>query len=264
MLGLWIALVWLIGVSVSPALAQLYRWTDETGKVHITDNPETIPPAYRERARSAPSEAPASGTNVDAPSATPPPRSRPPARSPAPAQGPLSQATPQIQELQQKIAAARRERQTYLEQLRNERTVHTTPEFVRQRRQIGELGRALLTVERQLDTLYTQLEQAQQQLQAQRTPLTAQSNVGLDKEGHDATYWRRRLTEIRDRMAQARAQRRDILTQLGATAGAGQGAAARRGRTVLQQAEALYQAEQEIDAAEIGRASCRERVFRTV
>ena len=58
MMGLWIALVWLIGVSVSPALAQLYRWTDDTGKVHITDNPETIPPAYRDRARSSASDAP--------------------------------------------------------------------------------------------------------------------------------------------------------------------------------------------------------------
>ena len=50
---LWIALWWLIWVSVSPALAQLYRWTDNAGKIHITDNPATIPPAYRDRAPQA-------------------------------------------------------------------------------------------------------------------------------------------------------------------------------------------------------------------
>src|SRR5712692_416014 len=57
MMWLGIALWWLIWVSVSPALAQLYRWTDDTGKNYITDNPAIIPPAYRERARSSTSEA---------------------------------------------------------------------------------------------------------------------------------------------------------------------------------------------------------------
>ena len=42
-MGLWIALVWLIWVSVSPALAEVYRWTDEAGKIHLTDNLDTIP-----------------------------------------------------------------------------------------------------------------------------------------------------------------------------------------------------------------------------
>ena len=51
MMGLWIALVWLIWGSVSPALAEVYRWTDSAGKIHLTDNPDTIPPAYRARAR---------------------------------------------------------------------------------------------------------------------------------------------------------------------------------------------------------------------
>ena len=50
MMGLWIAFVWLIWASVSPALAEVYRWTDEAGKIHLTDNPETIPPAYRDGA----------------------------------------------------------------------------------------------------------------------------------------------------------------------------------------------------------------------
>jgi len=75
---------------------------------------------------------------------------------------------PQIVELEQKIAMARQERQTYLEQLDSERAVHAMPQFVRQRRQIAEWGRALLTVEQQLDMFYGELEQARKQFQAQK------------------------------------------------------------------------------------------------
>jgi len=235
-------------VSVSPALAQLYRWTDDAGKIHITDNPATIPPAYRERARSSTSEAPAADTNADTPAVAPSPP-----RLPAPSQ-PLSQdasaaVVSQIQELQQQITTARQERQTHLEQLRDERPIHAMPEFVRQRRQIAEAGRALLTAEQQIDTLSAALEQAQQQLQAQQPP-AAQSPTGFDKEGHDATYWQRRLGAVRDRMSQAQAQRRDLLSQLAAAAGEEQRAAERQGRALLQLAQALQQAEQDIDAAE--------------
>jgi hypothetical protein len=59
MMGLWIALVWLMWVSVSPALAETYRWTDDAEKAHLTDNPDTIPPAYRARARASGSDTPA-------------------------------------------------------------------------------------------------------------------------------------------------------------------------------------------------------------
>jgi len=243
-----IALWWLIWVSVSPALAQLYPWTDDAGKIHITDNPATIPPAYRDRARSSTSEAPATDTIADTPAATPSPP-----RLPVPSQ-PLSQDTSaalmsQIQEIQQQLTVARQERQTYIEQLGDERPIHATPEFVRQRRQIAEAGRALLTVERQIDTLSAALEQAQRQLQAQRPP-AAQSTTGFDTEGHDATYWQRRLRAVRDRMSQAQAQRRDLLSQLAAAAGEEQRTAERQGRSILQLAQALQQAEQDIDAAD--------------
>jgi hypothetical protein len=248
MMRFCIALWWLVWVSVSPALAQLYRWTDDAGKIHITDNPATIPPAYRERARSSTSEAPAADTNATPPAVAP---SSP--RLPTPSQ-PLSQdasaaVVSQIQELQQQITTARQERQAHLEQLRDERPIHATPEFVRQRRQIAEAGRALLTVEQQIDTLSAALEQAQQQLQARQTP-AAQSPTGFDKEGQDETYWQRRLRAVRDRMSQAQAQRRDLLSQLGAAAGEEQRVAERQGRTLLQLAQALQQAEQDIDAAE--------------
>lgn len=253
-LGLWIALVWLLGVSVSSALAQLYRWTDDSGKVHMTDNPETIPPAYRNRVRSSAPETPVAET----PAITPSPLPRPPARPTAPAQSASAPAAQQIQALQQQIATARQERQTYLNQLRNERAVHTTPEFVRQRRQIAETGRALLTVEQRLDALYAALEQAQKQAQ----PPTVQSAPAVDDEGHNATYWQRRLTPLRDRLRQARAQRQESLRDLAAALGGGAGAAARRGDVILRQAHTLYQAEQEIDAAETALQALRQEALR--
>lgn len=246
---LWIALWWLAWVSVSPALAQLYRWTDDAGKVHITDNPATMPPVYRERASSSASEASASatkGTPVVAPS--PPQTALTPSQPPS--QGALAAGMSQIRELQQQITTARQERQTYLGQLRNARPIHATPEFVRQRRHIAEMGQALLLVERQIDTLAAALERVQQQVQAQETPAT-RSITGFDKAGHDATYWQRRLGAVRDRLSQAQAQRRDLLSQLAAAADTDRRAAARQGRTILQLVQALQQVEQDADEAEL-------------
>src|ERR1043166_469025 len=152
---LWIVLVWLTWISVSPALAEVYRWTDNAGKIHLTDNPDTIPPAYRARARASGANTPATDEtpSVDAqpsPAQLPPAERTPASQAPAPAAAP---AAPQIAALEQQIAAARQERQTYLEQLSGVRGVQATPEFVRQRRQLAELRQALLTVEQQLDTL---------------------------------------------------------------------------------------------------------------
>lgn len=269
MMGLWIALVWLVWVSVGPALAELYRWTDATGKVHITDNPATIPPAYRERTRAsetgtpASAETPASDSELDVPPPTPPALERLPARSEPASQPPASRVTPeQIAALEQKMATARRERQTYLEQLGSERSVHVTPEFVRQRRQIAELGRALVTVEQQLDTFSAELERAQKQLQEQQAPPTKRPDVFFDKEGHDATYWQQRITLVRERLRQAHTQRREILTQLATTTGGEQRTAERQGRDLLQQAQALQQIEQEIDASETAIQAMRQAALR--
>src|SRR5919202_1780428 len=104
---LWIALVWLIWVSVSPALAEVYRWTDDAGKIHLTDNPDSIPPAYRARARASGSGTPATAETpaVEAqPSPSqPPPADRAPA-SQAPSAAPTAQ---QIAALERQIAEAR-------------------------------------------------------------------------------------------------------------------------------------------------------------
>jgi hypothetical protein len=171
----------------------------------------------------------------------------PTVQAPVPSAAPT---TPEIAELERRIAAARQERQTYLEQLSSEREVHANPLFVRQRRQIAELGSALLTVEQQLDTLQAALEQAQQQLQARHTPPPAQRDIVFDRAGNDATYWQQRMTTARERLQQAHRQRRDLLTRLAAVAGGDERIMGRQGYEVLQQAQALQQVEQEIDAAE--------------
>lgn len=36
---------------VPSSYAAFYQWTDENGTVHLTDNPDTIPPKYQDRAR---------------------------------------------------------------------------------------------------------------------------------------------------------------------------------------------------------------------
>jgi len=248
MIGLWIAFLWLIWVSASPALAEVYRWTDNAGKIHLTDNPDTIPPAYRARARASGSSTPAADQtpSVDAPPSPPQPLPvgrTPAAQAPEPSDAP---SAPQIAALEQQIAMARQERQIYLEQLSSVRDVQATPVFVRQRRQIAELGQALLMVEQQLDTL----EQALQQLQARHIPPLEASDVVLDHAGNDATYWQRRVTAARERLQQAQRQRRDLLTQLGAVDDGEERIMGRQGHNVLQQAQALKQVEQEIDAAQ--------------
>jgi hypothetical protein len=252
MMGLWIALVWLIWASVSPALAEVYRWTDDAGRVHLTNNPDTIPPAYRARARASGSGTPATDETPPVAARPSPPQPQPADRLPA-AQAPAPSATlttPEIAELERRIAAARQERQTYLEQLSSEREVHANPLFVRQRRQIAELGYALLNVEQQLDALQAALEQAQQQLQALHPLPPEQSGIVLDQAGNDATYWQQRVTAARERLQQAHMQRRDFLTQLAAAADGEQGIIGRQGYEMIQQAQALQQTEQEIDAAE--------------
>jgi septal ring factor EnvC (AmiA/AmiB activator) len=93
------------------------------------------------------------------------------------------------------------------------------------------------------------LAQAQQQLQAQRPPPPEQSGVILDRAGNDATYWQQRLATARERLQQAQTQRRDLLTQLAASAGAEERTMGRQGHTVLQLAHTLQQTEQDIDTA---------------
>jgi Domain of unknown function (DUF4124) len=54
---IWLSVLW-----VGFAWAQIYKWTDRQGTVHLTDNPSRIPPEYRSRAVVEPVTAPASPT----------------------------------------------------------------------------------------------------------------------------------------------------------------------------------------------------------
>ena len=259
MMGLWIALIWLIWVSISPALAEIYRWTDDAGIIHFTNDPGTIPPAYRARARASESDTPAADETptVDAQPSPPQPLSAD--RTPA-AQAPASSVAPtapHIVALEQQIAAARQERQTYFEDLGNIRDVQATPPFVRQRRQIGEWGYALLRVEQQIDTL----EQEMQQLQARSIPPPAPSDVAFDRVGHDAMYWQERMAVARERVQQAQTERRDFLSQLGAIANAEQRVMGRQGHEVLRLAQSLREVEQVIDAAEAALQAVQQEVL---
>lgn len=142
------------------------------------------------------------------------------------------------------MTAARQERQSYLNELRHTRTVHVTPEFVRQRRQVGETTQALLAVEQRLDNLTAEVARLQTPSQSQpASPAVQRARyTGLDAQGHDAAYWQQRAQAILPRLQQAHSRRRLLLTQLAATA------ARRPGRELLQQAEALEQVDAELEA----------------
>jgi Domain of unknown function (DUF4124) len=56
-IAIWLSVLW-----VGFAWAQIYKWTDGQGIVHLTDNPSRIPPEYRSRAVVEPVTAPASPT----------------------------------------------------------------------------------------------------------------------------------------------------------------------------------------------------------
>lgn len=55
----WIALIFL--ALTAPALADIYRWEDESGVLHFTDDPSSIPEKYRGRVRDFLKTPPAAG-----------------------------------------------------------------------------------------------------------------------------------------------------------------------------------------------------------
>jgi hypothetical protein len=69
---------------VVPSLADIYRWEDETGVIHFTDDPSSIPANYRGKSREILKTPPGAGkpslSTMDAPPAPPAP-SVPPAPS---------------------------------------------------------------------------------------------------------------------------------------------------------------------------------------
>src|SRR5262245_65737824 len=67
-------LLCVISLPVMVSVAQIYRWTDETGRVHFTNNPDTIPPDRRPDSRQLP---------PDRPDTSPPARVAPPVSPPS-------------------------------------------------------------------------------------------------------------------------------------------------------------------------------------
>src|SRR6266487_3514389 len=47
LLTIWGAL----GLMVTPALAEMYRWTDDQGSVHYTQGPDSVPDRFRSKAQ---------------------------------------------------------------------------------------------------------------------------------------------------------------------------------------------------------------------
>jgi hypothetical protein len=54
-IAIWLSVLW-----AGFAWAQLYKWTDAQGTVHLTDNPSRVPPEYRSRVVVEPATAPTS------------------------------------------------------------------------------------------------------------------------------------------------------------------------------------------------------------
>ena len=271
------AMIMLITLGLAPASAELYRWTDKAGKTHVTDNPDNIPPAYRSRVTVSEPPALPAPPALEVPQASPlqpeqesqteppslpqvPPQDPPqvPPQDPpqvppkpavAPRNGSVLEST--LAGLEEQMRAARQERQTYFERLRAERGVHTTPEFVRQRRQITELRRGLFAVERQIDTLQAAVVEAQRQRQTTPDSAALQSaSVVIDHNGHDEAYWQRRVAGARERLQQAQAQRRTLLDQRAPQTDGETRDAERLGREFLQQVATLEQLASTIEAAE--------------
>lgn len=269
MAQVWLILLCLLWVSVIPGLAEVYRWTDEAGRVHFTDNPDTIPPERRGHSRqlSPPTTTPEGTTDVPAGPRVP--------TTPTVTTGSPQPAAPedvsllqrQARALEEQIAAALQARQKYLDQLKAVREVRASPDFGRQRRQIDELGRSLAAVERQLDTLYAELRQVQAKLQetgqATQPPPTGKRPPGeavLDNQGHDRTYWRQRLEALQTRLRQAQEQRQATLAQLGSEEE--RRAFGRRGVEVLRNTRTLEQLNQEIRDTEAALEALRQDATR--
>jgi septal ring factor EnvC (AmiA/AmiB activator) len=228
---------------VSHSWAQIYRWTDETGRVHFTNNPETIPADRLPYSREM--------TSTPAITTAPtPPATAAPGVSPRLSPPHDQDVQQQIQALEQQIAATRQERQRLLEELKAARPIRMNPAFGRERRQVDDLGRALATVEKQLDTLYAEWQQLSRQQSASSREPSPERAVILDKYGHDRSYWQQRFQSLRDRLRLTREQRQAVLGKLAGELSEEGRTFGRRGREVLDLANILEQLNQDIHTTE--------------
>ena len=261
-------LLCVISLPVTVSVAQIYRWTDETGRVHFTNNPDTIPPDRRPDSRQLLPDRPA----TPPPASVAPPVSPPSAPVPAGAQSAtptgMSPLQQKAQAVEQQIAAAQQERQYLLDEFREVRPIRMNPAFGgRERRRVDEMGRELAAIEMQLDTLYAELQDILQQQIAEeesvRSPTSSPPReVIQDNQGHDQDYWQQRLGTLRERLQQARQERQIILEQLGAELPEDR-SFGRRGQEVLQLVRTLEQLDQEIHTAETDLQALRRQAANT-
>jgi hypothetical protein len=264
---LWCLLLWICWLSVMPGLAQVYRWTDKDGRLHYTDNPETIPADRRPYSRPlSPTDAGDTFSRTPTPQPSPPPSAALPA-PPAPSTE-MSLLQERAHVLEQQIAAALQERQELLDQLKAVRPIRMNPAFGQQRRRVDEAGHVLAEVEKQLDALYAELQQVQATIQEReqaqpsgRIPATAPGEVVVDTQGHDQAYWRQRVASLQTQLQHAREQRQAILAQLAPETPEERSAFGRRGREVLQLIEALERTTQDIRAAEAALQAVRQEAY---
>jgi hypothetical protein len=260
----WCLLLGILFLLATESLAQIYRWTDDAGRVHFTNNPETIPAdrlPYSRQITPAPSATPPPS---DVAPAAPLPSTPPPGESQREPAAPAADLQQRIHALEQQIAAARQERQQILNQLKAVRPIRMNPAFGRERRHVDALGRALATVEQQLDTLYAELQQLSWQQSAATagtSNTSAAEAVLLDKQGHDQSYWQQRFQTLQERLQQARQQRQAILAELAGELSDERGAFGRRGQEVLQLVNTLEQLNQEIHETETALQALRRQAM---
>ncbi len=104
----------LLAVPPPPALADIYRWTDEAGSPHFTDDLSSIPERYRGQAQDILKTPPPSGkpglSTIGGPSPRPPVHASPPPRAGEDGEGgdspsPRDDQEVQAEQLRAKIAA---------------------------------------------------------------------------------------------------------------------------------------------------------------
>jgi len=146
--AMWFSVLW-IGL----AGAQIYKWTDSQGNVHITDNPSQVPPQYR--------------PNVEVKEASPPAdrTASPPAREVQPASPPKDRLGRGPEYWQKQVVEwSTKERERALEYDRLQGLYNQTEALYQRTRDRRERGR----IQAELERLKKELAAAEGQLKEAR------------------------------------------------------------------------------------------------
>jgi hypothetical protein len=275
MMKLFVSVLCMVCIGATPALAQMYGWTDEAGRMHYTDNFGTVPRTYRTHVRevvlriSTPRVS--SDDKTTSRSLPAPPRTMVQPRAASPDTETVRLLQRQRRELEQQMAAVEQERQKHLSRIIVLRPIRMNPAFGRRRRRSAVWGNDVVSAQQQLDSLYADLQRVQAQLQeleqaqtptppAARTP----EEVFIDNQGHTATYWQRRLQNLRTRLHSAQEQRQAILEELAfkTQTQKDRRTFGRLGRQIVYQSRALRGVEQDIRETEAALHALRHEAAR--